>query len=849
MKEEIKKIATIEIDQLFSQLKSSAKGLTGHEAKLRFKKYGVNEIKSGELHGPWKILLRQFKSPLVILLVFAVIASYLLGDHLDSVVIIVIVILNAVLGFYQEYRSETVVAALRKYITHMVKVVRDNTAFDISTTEIVPGDVVMLRNGDIVPADIRVFEAKQLLIDESVLTGESVAVEKSDKFEIVQDQTVYSNIILMGTHVLSGTAKGVVFATALNTEFGHNAALISGKEYDSSFVKSLKHFGNFLLKVMVVMTVFVFLANAALGKGIIESFLFATALAIGITPEALPIIMTIALSRGALHMAQKKVIIRTMASVEDFGNMDTLCSDKTGTLTEGNLILNDALSFEDKQSELLLLYGILCSNKEISKESFNPVDMATEESNLAEKVAGQLKEYKLLAFNDFDFDRRRQSSHVQDKAGKQILIVKGAPDSVIKLISKVQTDHGIKEADHELKENIRKKIEAHEQAGFKVITLGYRELGERTGINDEQDLIYLGNFLFSDQVKKTAAEALSKLQALKIAIKIVSGDSAVIVRKVCNDVGLKIVDDKIITGDELDKLSDAELTKYAVKYNIFARVNPEQKLKIVRSLNTENHIVGFLGDGINDAPALKAADVGISVNTASAIAKDAADIILMQQSLSILADGVAEGRKTFANITKYLLNTVSANYGNIFTVAVSSLFLKFIPLLPSQILLTNLTSDLPLVTISTDNVDPELLKKPRKLNIRTITRFMVFYGIISSIFDLVLITTLIFVVRIDEPGFRTSWFILSVTSELVITFAIRTSRSIFRSNPSRQLVYATIMSLIFVILIMISRVRNLFGFVMIPPNVILLIIGLLIAYVLIVELTKRHYYKRLVEDL
>ena len=847
---------TSSIQKVFELLDSSEGGLSKQEAGVRAQKYGLNEIKAKGRRTGLEILLSQFTNSLVIILIMASIIAYFLGEKIESLVITSIVILNAIVGFLQEYHAERALRALKKYLINRANVIREGKLVNIDVKEIVPGDIVYLNIGDMVPADIRLIKSEELNTDESSLTGESLPVLKSSApleqdFHLPQD---LNNIAFMGTSVAGGSGYGMVIGTGKDTFLGKTASYLKSTSEEGDLQKNIRIFSNFLLKIILAMTIFIFIVNTLLAKGVFNSLLFALALAVGLTPEALPIIITISLSRGAFKMAEQKVVIKKLASVEDFGNIDILCCDKTGTLTEGIISLSDYPSIDGNREERLILYGLLCNSGQKGQDSkifANPMDRAIWQSKSAENLKSEIEHFETIASNGFDFKRRRMSVMVRG-SGKTMVIAKGAVESILLVSSSAFIEGKVVPLSDEISEIIVKKISDYEQNGYRILAIATKEMTSLSdGMADtgkeylEKDLNIEGFLLFLDKAKKTVKESLKILQKLKVETKIISGDSPHITRKVCNDVGLAIKEDRVITGDDLINLNEDEFKEYCLRYNVFTRVIPEQKFEIISSLKKEGYIVGFLGDGINDAPALKAADVGISVNTASDIAKEAADIVLLQKSLRVLSSGIKEGRKTFANITKYILNTISANFGNMFTVAFSSLFLKFIPLLPSQILLNNFVSDAPLMTISTDNVDEEFLRRPRRWNIKLISRFMVYFGIISTFFDLALVLPLILILKVEPQVFRTAWFFESVLSELLITFSIRTRLSFFKSKPSKLLLFTSLIAIAVVIFLINTSFGNeFFEFVRLPVNVILLITGVLIAYFIAVEIAKRNFFQK-----
>lgn len=837
---------------VFTKTQSSAKGLTHQEALQRLQQHGKNELAKEKRMPGWLILLLQFRSPLVLILVAAAIIAYFLGDHLDAIVIIGIVILNASLGFYQEYKAERSLRELRKFITHHNHVLREGTIISIDSKEIVPGDVVYLQRGDIIPADIRLYQVNGLTTEESALTGESLPVEKTStqinaRFSLPQE---LKNMALAGTTVASGTAEGIVISTGSNTFLGKTAHYLAEEETHGDFHRGIIKFSNFLLKIVLVATILVFAINAFLQKDIITSFLFAIALAVGITPEVLPIIITVALSNGAQNMAKEKVITKKLASIEDLGNMDILCSDKTGTLTEGTVSLTSFVDLTKKKNKKILLYGLLCNSIKKDKQhaSFeNPIDRAIWQSPTATEIEVEARHYLHLAENEFDFSRRRMSVLVEREKTKT-LIVKGAPEALLKNCTYIEKQGKFK-ITSALRKTIEQQIINYEKDGLKPIAIAEKRITTESATkDDEENLTLIGFLLFHDPPKKTVKEALQILQQLEVKIKIITGDSPEITRHVCHEVKLNITEDTIILGSELKKMSPTTFAAACARYNIFARVSPEQKLKIVKALQDQGHVVGFLGDGINDAPALHEADVGISVNTASPVAKGTADIILLHKSLHVLSQGIKEGRKTFGNIMKYVFNTISANFGNMFTIAISSFFLRFIPLLPSQILLANFLTDFPMLTLSKDHVDEEILHKPRRWNIKVISKFMYIFGVISSVFDLLLIFPLIFIFKVAPELFRTAWFTLSILTEIVSVFITRTHKAFYRSRPSIWLVGMSIFAIALTVVIITSTFGNkIFGFVRMPSSILLYSFGVLIAYIVVLEIAKRMFYKKVKE--
>jgi Mg2+-importing ATPase len=651
------------------------------------------------------------------------------------------------------------------------------------------------------------------------------------------------NMAFMGSVVSSGLGSGIVVATGARTEFGRTANVLSAKEPATDFQTNINKFGKFLIKVIFLLTIFVFASNALLGKDPLMSFLFALALAVGITPELLPIIITISLSSGALHLAKKKVIIKRLVAIEDLGNMDVLCTDKTGTLTENMITLEDYSDPSGRKSEKVLEYSLLCNSAilEKGKAEGNVIDVAIWNHSDAKKAP--LSQYKKVEEVEFDFVRRRMG-FVVSKAGRRIYICKGAPESVLGVCDYVG-EGGRRTLIGPRRKELEKKFQELSARGFRVVAVASKEIGVKKEYTeaDEKGLTLDGFLSFLDPPKATAVHALKSFKALGVEVKLLTGDNELVAAEVCKEVGLESCG-RVVLGSELEKMAEGQFAKAVSENGIFARVTPEQKFRIVQSLTKQGHIVGFLGDGVNDAPALKAADVGITVDSAVDVAKDSADIILLQKGLMVIAEGIREGRKTFGNITKYILNTISANFGNMFSMTISSVWLPFIPLLPSQILLNNLISDGPLTTVSTDNVDEDYLHKPRKWNIRAISHFMVFFGLISTIFDLATMAIMWFMFAGNAALFRTAWFLESVLSEIVITFAIRTRRSFWKSRPSRMLLYSSIIGVILSAAIIYPPFGGLFDFRALDAQALAAIAGILIAYFALAEASKKIFYRK-----
>lgn len=825
-------------EELFAELQTSDEGLSHQEVLARLKEYGKNILEKGEKKTALKTLIAQAKDWLILTLVIASIISFALGDHLNALVILALVILSIILGFSQEYRAEKALESLASYISKKSRVKRDGEWAEVNSEELVVGDVVEMRIGDVVPADLRLIELDGLMANEAVLTGESLPIAKTtDEIKGYQPQQL-KNMVFMGTAIAEGHGKGIVVATGSSTFMGKTASLLAIQPDESEFQKQTKQFSKFLFKIIFLMTLFVFLVNAGLNKGVLDSFLFALAIAVGVTPELLPAIITITLSQGALKIAKKKVIVKRLRSVEDLGNINTLCTDKTGTLTKGEFSLTDYQTVSGEKDESLILKAVLCVSGELIGDqtlTTNPIDRALWDSKEADTAKKKLKAYQLLDENEFDYSRRRMSVLVRD-AECTSLIVKGSVESMVEVSRLTQAQ----------KKQILDKTYDWEQHGHRVIGIGEKLLEkDDSSSHDEKEIEFLGFLLFSDPIKSSAQKLLERLRGLGVDIKVLSGDSAAVTEYVTNQVGFDIRAEDIKTGADLEGLSKKEFAKVVAETTVFARITPEQKYNIVKALNDADHVVGFLGDGVNDAPALKAADVGIAVDSGAMVAKEAADIILLRKDLMVLADGIEAGRHTFGNIMKYILNTISANYGNMFTVSLSSLFLKFIPLLPSQILLNNFISDIPLFAVATDNVDKDFVREPKKWNLRTIGHFMLYFGLISSVFDLAMILPMAFYWKVSPDVFRTAWFIESSLSEIIVTFSIRTRLPFYKSVPGRLLIIFSVLASFAILgLPLVGFGQSLFEFANLPSHIWLWTGSVVLGYFAVVEVTKHWFFKR-----
>jgi len=835
-------------NEILSELSSSASGLDDAEAARRLIIYGLNEIPSIEHRSVFRIFASQFKNPLVYVLVLASLLAGFLAEITEANIIVAIVLANAVLGFALEYRSEIAVDELRKYLSYTTIVVRSGKKIVINTVKLVPGDVVHLETGDVVPAEIRLLNSDDLQTDESVLTGESTPVDKNTT-SVALDKPLphqLSNIALMGSTVTNGFGEGLVVATGKKTYFGQVASSLSLLPPKTDFQQNIASFGSFLVKLILLLTAFVFLVNSILGHEVVESLLFSLALAVGIIPEALPVVITVGLSEGALRLVKKKVVVKRLESIESLGNVDVLCIDKTGTLTQNKIKVQNVIDTQGHSNPELIRYALLCNSAVVEEGRIvgNPIDTAIWEYARDNKF----NEESLNAFSckheiPFSFARRRMSVVVESSDGR-LLISKGAPESILNVSATVGNSIEAKPVSN-ARMQINSLIEKYSHAGNRLIALSFKEIDEKPeySVADESGMTLVGLLVLSDPLKEDAAPAISRLRLLGIKLKVLSGDDPIVTADVCRRLGIDF-QGKVLTGVDIEKMQESELQSVVEANDVFGRVTPEQKYAIVSALKKNGHVMGFLGDGVNDAPALKLADAGISVDTGVQVAKEASSIILLEKSLIAIADGVTEGRKAFGNMIKYIMNTLSANLGNMFTLALGSLFLPFIPLLPSQILLTNLLSDAPLLTIATDNLDKEGLRTPKKWNIALIAKFALFFGVISSIFDFITISLLIYLLNASPDLFRTAWFIESVMSEIIVTFSIRTRKRFYKSKPSKLLIASSIVMAAVTLIVVYSPLGLLLEFVKPPMWFLGLIFGVVGCYFLLVEGLKHLFFSR-----
>jgi Mg2+-importing ATPase len=822
---------------LLEELQTSHEGLTSAEAQERLARYGPNRLKAKSRTDALTLFVAQFKSPIIVILLFAAGLSLFLSDGVDASIILSIVLVSGLLGFWQERGATDAVEKLLAIVQVRAAVLRDGKEQEISVEEVVPGDVVVLHAGDVIPGDCLLLEAKDLFVDEATLTGETYPVEKQPgTLPAGMSLSQRTNALFMGTHVVSGTAKAVVVFTAGGTEFGKVSASLRLRPPETEFERGVRRFGYLLMEVTLVLVIAIFAINVYFARPVLESFLFSLALAVGLTPQLLPAIVTINLAHGAKRMALEKVIVKRLAAIENFGSMNVLCCDKTGTLTEGRVRVHAYEDIEGRENEKILLYAYL--NAFYETGFTNPIDAAIR-SHREWDLTGCQK----LDEIPYDFLRKRLSVLVA-KDGVNLLITKGAVPNVLEVCSTAQTAAGAVVDLNSEQEAIHRRFEEFGSKGFRALGVACRDVGAETRItkDHEADMTFVGFVVFADPEKSDIVETIGELRRLGILLKVISGDNHRVAAYVSGKVGLTGA--KILTGSELREIGNEALRVLVRDVDVFAEVEPNQKERIILALKKSGNVVGFMGDGINDASALHAADVGISVDSAVDVAKEAADIVLLEKNLQVLVEGVQEGRTTFANTLKYVFMATSANFGNMFSMAGASLFLPFLPLLPKQILLTNLLTDLPEMAIATDRVDSELLQEPRRWDIRFIRKFMLIFGIVSSVFDYLTFGALLFLLHANVDHFRTGWFMESVVSASLIVLVIRTRQPFFRSKPGKALWLATLFVMVGTLVLPYTRLAWLFGFTPMPVEFLFVLSGILFLYIVTAEAAKELFYQR-----
>jgi Mg2+-importing ATPase len=815
-------------------LDSSASGLTTADAAERLRRVGPNELRERRAVSRVDVLVRQLHSPLLLLLVFAAGASGMTGEWLDAVIVLAIVGITVIIGYSREYSARRAADLLRARLQVTSTVLRDRHPTRVPSREVVPGDVVLLAAGSLIPADAVLLEANDFYVSEAVLTGESFPVQKRpgivDPAATLAERT---NCVFLGTNVRSGTARCLVVATATATEFGAIAHRLTLRPPETEFDRGLRHFGYLLTSAMLVMVFLVFLAHMMRGRPPVETLLFAIALAVGLSPELLPAILGVNLARGAREMARRGVIVRRMNAIENLGSMDVLCTDKTGTLTEGVVRLEGAYDSRGCASSRVLRLAVW--NAVFESGVASPLDDAIVQAQPPDMPSVQKR-----GEVPFDFIRKRVTVVVQGDDGTR-LVMKGAFEQVAAICT--TTSEGAR-LTPEMSAQLTRRYQAWTAQGIRVLAVASRPVAEQAAYSrdDERDMAFDGFVTFLDRPKEGVAAAIADLAARGVSIKVITGDSRLVAEHVAALVGLRT--DRVVTGKQLDELHDEALWSTAEKTDLFVEVDPNQKERIILALKKMGHVVGFLGDGVNDAPAMHAADTSLSVEQAVDVAREAADFVLLERSLDSIRRGIDEGRKTFANTLKYVLMTTSANLGNMASMAAASLVLPFLPLTAGQILLNNFLSDVPAIGLAGDAVDRELVDRPRRWNMRFIARYMVEFGAMSSVFDILTFATLIGIFHAAPDAFRTTWFIESLLTELVAALAMRTRRPFFRSRPGMVLLASTMILVPIAFAIPYAPFAGVFGFVPIPLPLVITVITITAAYVVATELQKQWFYRQ-----
>jgi Mg2+-importing ATPase len=824
---------------LIAELGVPASGLTHAQACARLKRYGLNQFRDRAQHSLLAQFLHRFRNPLVLILIAASVVSAFTGEVASFVIIIVMVLLSVTLDFVQEYRAGQAAQRLRQSVQLRTRVLRDGAAKDLAVTQVVPGDVVLLVAGSLVPADGRLLEARDLHVNQALLTGEPFPVEKRAE-ELAEGQADLedaTNALFMGTSVVSGTARLLVYRTGNTTAIGDIAHTLNIDPPPTAFELGTRSFGMLIMRLTVLMVLFVLMVNAVTNKPLLESFLFAIALAVGLTPELLPMVVSVTLARGALRMAAKRVIVKRLAAIENLGSMDVLCTDKTGTLTEAKIHLERHVDVAGHDNTRVLELAYVNSFFETGIKS--PLD----EAILAHEDV-DVSRWKKIDEAPFDFERRRVSVLVDD-GGVRLLVVKGAPEDVLKFSTQYETtDTNTGCAwDASAREDAERQLEALGKEGLRVLGIAYKQVGQdhdHASVSDETELVFAGFAAFLDPPKASAAKALSSLAVSGVAVKILTGDNELVTQYICAKLGVPVTG--VLTGGEIAQMNDQALQARAGGVNLFCRVNPAQKNRIILALKARDRVVGYLGDGINDAPALHSADVSLSVDTAVDVAKAAADLILLRQDLQVLQEGVLEGRRTFANIRKYILMGTSSNFGNMFSMAGASVFLPFLPMLPTQILLNNILYDLSEISIPLDHVDSEEIHGPQGWDMNFIRNFMWLIGPVSSLFDFLTFYVLLAVLKADEMLFQTGWFIESLATQVLVIFVIRTRRNPLSSRPHPALAATSLAVVLVALVLPFTALGRYFGFEPPPPRFFAILLILVVAYLGIVEAAKHVFY-------
>jgi P-type Mg2+ transporter len=829
------KFWSVPVEETLKRLNTDKTGLTSKEAEIRLKEQGENTIEDHKNASMVVLFLNQFKNPIVIILIIATCISAATGEWIDATIILSIVLASAILSFLQEYSAGNAIEELRSKVQAKTTVLRDGKPIEIPSRLIVQGDIVKLTTGSLIPADGLILESMECYVNQSILTGESLPSEKSPTIA-PEDASMENrtNCVYMGTNVHSGSATILIVSTGAKTEYGQIADKLTLRPPENEFERGIRHFGYLLTQMMLILTIAVFAINVLFHRPAIDSLLFSVALAVGITPQLLPAIISITLSKGSRVMAKEGVIVRRLTAIENFGSMDILCTDKTGTLTEGTIRLDGAMDLAGENSDDVFRLAYI--NATLQSGMDNTLDEAISKAKNID-----LSHVTKLGEIPFDFTRGRLSVIVSEN-GQVSLVMKGALSKTLKVCTQVQVNGEVKKIDKEISDEIQKRFEAWSSEGIRVMGIAQKPIAPRQKytVEDEEGMVFMGFLLLFDHPKKDVIHTIAALAKNGVSLRVITGDNKLIAMHTAEAVGLHI--DGILTGTDLMKLSDEALWAKIETTNIFAEVDPNQKERIILALKKKNHVVGYIGDGINDVPALHAADVSISVDNAVDVAKESADFVLLKKSLKVLNRGIELGRATFGNTIKYIMVTTSANFGNMFSMAGASLFLPFLPLLPKQILLINFLTDFPAITIAYDKVDSEILQTPQRWNIKFIRNFMFTFGLISSAFDFLTFAVLLIGFKAQQEAFQSSWFVVSILTELLILLVMRTRRPFFKSRPAPILLFSSIGVAVFTLALPYMPFHQLLNIAPIQPLLLAALIGIAALYIIVTEIAKHYFY-------
>ncbi len=836
----MKEFWTYESKDMLKKLNADENGLSGREAEKRIDEYGQNILEERRSSSNLEMFISQFKNPIIIILIFAAFLSIFLKDYTDGIIILIIIMISSLLSYSHESKANNAVKKLLSSVSVTSSVLRDGKFEEIDNAMLTVGDIIKVKTGDMIPADCLIIEANSLSMDESSLTGETFPVEKNN--QKVSADTVLSNrknSLWMGTHVISGSGRAVIVNLAKDSEFGKITASLGEKDSATDFEKGIKSFGNLILHVTTFLIGLIFVFNIFLNKPFLESFMFALALSVGLTPQMLPAIISVNLSQGAKRMSEQGVIVKKLNAIENFGSMTVMCSDKTGTITQGKVKLDAALDCNGNKSDNI--YRLAAINSYFQEGYANPIDSA-----ILDTHTGDFSNYEKISEIPYSFETKLLSVIVRtdrNSSVRNIMVTKGALTNVLDVCKTYENSDNSVGNIEDVKSQILDMFDKYSSQGYRVLGIAYKLIEDGIDVKSQkaEDMIFSGLLLFIDPLKDDIKDVVAEMNRLGVSLKMITGDNHLIAKNIGAQIGLN--PGKILLGDELDSYSISQLNKKVLDIDIFAEISPNQKEKIIMAYKQAGEIVGYMGDGINDSPAIKQADVGVSVNTAADTAKDAASIVLLKNSLKVLISGINEGRRTFINTLKYIFIATSANFGNMFSMAGASLFLNFLPLLPKQILLTNLMTDFPSLQIASDSVDEEWLKRPVKWDMKFIKKFMILFGIISSVFDYMTFAVLLFIFKANEETFHTGWMLESIISAMVVMIIVRTARPVFASRPNSKLLIAIVGVAVALLAIIYSPINIYLGLISLPIKLLLALLGVSLIYALTAEILKKSFYE------